>query len=455
MKKLALLTLMIACVAFVFVSCAGGGAGGVDIVINENDPTVVKDGSTLAPNTMVKFAWTDPNGNPVTCDVILEKDGVKVEEFEGVTEVLTGIREEGHYKAYIIPVNASGSRAAKIIRFTVNKMYEELYKEDSGRYQWVDVSEACYNAYLEEENAKIYFYKLEGKVVENINPENTNEMVYLTFVDSNSDGILDGLQEWTPGETRVPLTLPVFPTPWGLAVVKDIQYSDGAIKVITLIVAEGEDLGLLLSFNSPYVLAEVGLELNTLYSTLIMSDTYNSYPYLSYFEDNLYLSERYDSDTMPEFSLIEETNASESRGASITVNVTAPNVADFATLYNTEYMQIAVSYPASLTLDTVDFDNFVEGSKEFTSYKIIDDIWSDDKIVLLYRGLVPGADELSAVSDFFATLNFEAPDSAGNGEIGLAIDWDYTFAYGPMFRDNENKHVDGFIMDYEPLAVTW
>jgi len=166
MKKLALLTLMIACVAFVFVSCAGGGAGGVDIVINENDPTVVKDGSTLAPNTMVKFAWTDPNGNPVTCDVILEKDGVKVEEFEGVTEVLTGIREEGHYKAYIIPVNASGSRAAKIIRFTVNKMYEELYKEDSGRYQWVDVSEACYNAYLEEENAKIYFYKLEGKVVE-------------------------------------------------------------------------------------------------------------------------------------------------------------------------------------------------------------------------------------------------------------------------------------------------
>src|SRR6056297_440031 len=117
MKKLAWLTLMIACVAFVFVSCAGGGAGGVEIVINQNDPTVVKDGSTFAPNTIVKFAWTDPNGNPVTCDFILARDGETVEKYEGVTEVVTGVEEEGHYKAYIIPVAATGSRGIKTIRF--------------------------------------------------------------------------------------------------------------------------------------------------------------------------------------------------------------------------------------------------------------------------------------------------------------------------------------------------
>src|SRR6056297_2706811 len=140
MKKLAWLTLMIACVAFVFVSCAGGGAGGVEIVINQNDPTVVKDGSTLAPNTIVKFAWTDPNGNPVTCDFILERDGVTVEELEEVTEFETVIKEEGHYKAYIIPVVASGSRGIKTMSFTVNRMYEELYNSNHGLFYNDDLS---------------------------------------------------------------------------------------------------------------------------------------------------------------------------------------------------------------------------------------------------------------------------------------------------------------------------
>jgi len=167
MKKLALLTFMIACVAFVFVSCAGGGAGGEVIVIDDTDPTVVKDGSTLAPNSVVKFAWKDANGNPVTCNYVLTRNGEVVEEQDGVTEVVTAVTDEGHYTATFIPVSASGSRTVKTVRFTVNRMYEELYNSNHGLFFKEDVSQlfAAFNA-QGQETAEIAFYRLNQKVIE-------------------------------------------------------------------------------------------------------------------------------------------------------------------------------------------------------------------------------------------------------------------------------------------------
>ncbi|HRW35796.1 MAG TPA: hypothetical protein P5107_12150, partial [Thermotogota bacterium] len=138
MRKFALLALFVACVSFVLVSCAGA-AGGVEIIFDQNDPTAVKDGSVFAPNSLLKFAWSDPNGMPVACDFILEKDGQTVEERTDVTEVLLTVVEEGVYKAYFIPANSSGSRGIKIVHFTVNKMYEELYNSSHGLFFKEDV----------------------------------------------------------------------------------------------------------------------------------------------------------------------------------------------------------------------------------------------------------------------------------------------------------------------------
>jgi len=81
MKKLVMVFLFLLVIGFIFVSCAS--KGGIDIVIIQNDPTVVQDGSILTPNTMAKFAWTDINGHSVKCDFILEKNGEKLEERRG------------------------------------------------------------------------------------------------------------------------------------------------------------------------------------------------------------------------------------------------------------------------------------------------------------------------------------------------------------------------------------
>ena len=444
MKKITLLSLLIASVAFIFVSCAGGLVD-VEIIFDQNDPTVVKDGSTLAPHSVVKFAWTDTNGNPVACDFVLKKDGLIVEERNGVTEVITTVEEEGHYTATLVPANMSGARGAKTIRFTVNRMYEELYNSNHGLYFKEDVSQlfAAFNA-QGQETAEIAFYRLNQEIIEGTD-EVINTRERLNLVDSNDDGYLDSWEVVTAAEQ----IWYVFPTgtyasPYGTVKLNAIQYGKDNIRLVQAIL-DGPYTGYTLT--STWAL--VGLELNRPYTRYIDGGAAGAD-----YGKIIKLSERYDSDTIPEFSLLEETNAANSR-SNLTVDICAPNVADFGSIYNAKYMQVAVAYPTELTLASVDFGNFVPGSKEVCAYKVLE--YETENVALLYRGLVPGSDEEGLVTDFFAKLNFTTPEATGVGEVALtySVDDANRDAYGPLFRNDKNENLDGFVIDYEAIEVIW
>src|SRR6056297_1403340 len=177
MKKLIFILLLIAGLAIVLVSCSNGN-NGYKIILNQNDPTVIKDGSTLAPNSVVKFAWTDLAGNSVLCDFILERDGMVVEQLDDVREVITSVSEEGHYMASIMP---SGSRDVKSVTFIVNKLYEELYNSSHGLYFKDDVSD-LFKQFNDkgQEKAGIIFFRLGNEKIEGTNEIiNTSEGLHL------------------------------------------------------------------------------------------------------------------------------------------------------------------------------------------------------------------------------------------------------------------------------------
>src|SRR6056297_668152 len=187
MKKLIFISLLIAIVTIVLVSCTSGN-NGIEIILNQNDPTVVKDGSTLAPNSVVKFAWTDPAGNSVLCDFILERDGVVVERQEGVREVITSVSEEGHYMASIM---LSGSRDVKTVKFSVNKLYEELYNSSHGLYFKDDISD-LFKQFNDkgQEKAGIIFFRLGNEKIEGTN-EIINTSEGLNLIDTDGNGLYD------------------------------------------------------------------------------------------------------------------------------------------------------------------------------------------------------------------------------------------------------------------------
>ena len=194
------------------------------------------------------------------------------------------------------------------------------------------------------------------------------------------------------------------------------------------------------------LLAKVGLKQGVIYKAEIYSSGIGSDVHL------LELRERYDSDTKPEFSLSENKITSESRENNLSVNVEAANIARFATLYDTKYLQIAIAFPLSLTLESIEFGNFVDGKKEFTHYHILE--LNDKKVVILYRGLVKGQDESEEITDNFAVLHFSAQGN-GQGVVSLTQGSGYDFEYGPLFKDVDNKNVDGFIINYSDLELEW
>lgn len=443
MKKMIFICLLIVSVAFVFVSCTTGGADS-EIVLDQNDPTAVKDGSVFAPNSVVKFAWTNSNGLSVPCDFTLERDGVVVEQLHEVREVITSVREEGHYIAFIIPAAASDSRGIKTVQFSVNKLYGELYNSSHGLYFKDDVSD-LFKQFSEKgrEKAGIIFFRLGEKKIEGTN-ETINTSEALNLIDTDEDGLYDTWEVNPPyGQIWYEFSTGEFESARGLARYEYFLYGKDSIKLVASIV-DGPHTGDTITI--PW--AEVGLEINRPYTRLI-SGAGAGMDYGKIVK----ISERYDSDTVPEFSLMKESAATQKGGASITVDVVAPNAADFATLYNTKYMQVSVSYPANLTLAGVEFDNYVKEKNEVCSYKVLET--AGEKVVVLYRGLFEGMDEEVEISDCFAKLTFDTSEETGAGQIKLTYDETGKLLYGPLFRNDKNENVDGFVINYEPIEIAW
>lgn len=167
------------------------------------------------------------------------------------------------------------------------------------------------------------------------------------------------------------------------------------------------------------------------------------------------LRERYDSDSKPVFS-IEATPTSVSTGATFTVKVVGKNVADFAKLYDTRYMQLSLWKDSGITLESVDFSDFMDGFADVSAYNV------NDNSVTLYKGFTVDKDEPEEASDVFAVLTFKVNDDFDGSEISLGLAYegwwtgygDYVDLPNPIFRDKDNKALDGFVIDYVPVTVS-
>jgi hypothetical protein len=100
-------------------------------------------------------------------------------------------------------------------------------------------------------------------------------------------------------------------------------------------------------------------------------------------------------------------------------------------------------YDGLVDLIDVEFPNFMEDKKDFSSYRI-----NDDDQVEMYRGFVNGEDEADDAGFVYSVLYF-AIDGSLDGGI---FPYDLTFEY--FIRDEQNGTIDGIIVDNYIYAVS-
>lgn len=443
MKKVLLFSGLFALI-FLFISC-GVIPVDIGIQIDLSDPIALKDGSVVAPNSVVKLAWNAADGKKVEANVEVFLNNVKVKEFLNVTEAVFTVTEEGNYVAQIAAVGARANSAR--IAFSVNRLWEELYFSSNGLVQPDDIATIISQWVIDGKTPAIAYYRLgQNTVGDTDEVENARERIVL--VDDNEDGVYDRwevvsafAQQW--------VDLPIINTAYGTAVPNRIAYEEKEIRILNGLLIDGVYAGYTVNFNPNGILfASVGLDLNRPYTRGILSKENQAGGDWSYGKI-LKLRERYDSDTKPEFKfeLPEEIDVRD--GSSFVVDINAENVASFGNIYNTRYMQLAIEFSKNLAVDSVEFGNFMANLKDVCSYKVFEE--EDNNVLMIYRGFLDGTDEAEAVSDIFASITFEIVE-VEEGYVAFPYNH-YNEVYGieyiPLFKDTENKNVDGFVLDYE------
>ena len=92
------------------------------------------------------------------------------------------------------------------------------------------------------------------------------------------------------------------------------------------------------------------------------------------------------------------------------------------------------------------------GLSDISSYRVIYDEDEDLNILMIYRAFLDGADEPVATTPIFASINFETLDDEP-GFIVLSYIDEYGADVMPVFKDNQNKNVDGFVIDYDTVIL--
>lgn len=451
MRKALLVSTILLLLSLLFVSCATKGID-YGLVLDNSSPFSIREGGTYGPNSVLELAWKGLEGREIIADVSVMLNNVKIKEFFGVTKLTFTVEEEGSYVAIITAKGARGN--TKAVNFSVNRLWAESLSSFNGSSDGLFYFDTCSSLLrswvLNGHSPFIAFYGLEQNVIANVVPETENVRTRLTLVDTDDDGVYDAWQEVaTYAQQKIPLPVREDPT-YGLLVPHQLIYTTDRIEIWQWLILTGQYAGYLLNTAQPTLFASVGFELNWPYTRRL--DTYEEESNYAYGQI-IKLHALYDSDKVPMFSL-DVALGNPARDIAFTAVITAENVARFGQIYNTRYMQIPVFFSTNIAFRGITFDNFMPGLSDISSYRVIYDVINDEgedcNILMIYRGFLEGADEPVATTPVFASIDFETLDDEP-GFIAL----DYIDEYGadvmPVFKDNQNKNVDGFVIDYD----TW
>lgn len=402
----------------------------------------VSEGEEIAPKTLLTFKWVveDFEQDALNVSFVLEKDGVEIFSETSKSEATVVIEDEGHYVAKVIADDGK-NESIKEVNFKATNLKRELYNSSSG-IVYIDHNDL----FLETEgNIYVRFYKQYVSETD----EATYERLRLNLLDEDEDGVFDAWEE-LPGNRSdlqnwisIPATSNYYSTDWQFY--RFIYYED-KIDLVYLGVS-----GPYANYTLTMDFANVGFDLNVQYARYFDNDLLVAHD--AAYKD-FTLRERYDSDEIPLFKL-ETPETPVATGDTFTVVVKGENIPDFAKLYDTRYMQLTLWHGEGVTLENVEFGNFMEGYKDISGFN------SNEETVALYKGFITGEDETEAVSETFATLTFRVnEDFTGESvEFALAYEgwWDgysdYVDLPNPIFKDSENKALDGFRVDHASKLV--
>jgi len=447
MKKALLVSTVLLLLSLLFVSCT---VKGIDygLVIDNSSPYSIREGGAYAPHSVLELAWKGLDGRSILANVALMLNNVKVEEFFGVTELAFPVEEEGNYVAIITAMDARGN--TKAVNFSVNRLWAESLSSVNGSSDglfYTDTFGPTVGAWvLAGHNPFIAFYGLGQNVVNNVVPETENVRTRFTLVDNDDDDVYDAWEEVaTYAQQPVPIPTLTHPT-YGVCVPQQFVYTPSSIEIWSWRILTGQYAGYTLSGSGPSLFASVGLELNWPYTRRL--DTYEAEANYAYGQI-IKLHALYNSDEVPMFSL-DVALGNPARDVTFTAVVAAENVAQFGQIYNTRYMQLPVFFSNNLSFEGISFGNFMPGLSDVSSYRVFYDADLDCNVLMIYRAFLDGADEAVATTPFFAAIDFEVLDE----EEGF-VELNYVDGYGvditPLFKDNQNRNVDGFVIDYD----TW
>ena len=438
MRNFAILLFIFPVILLILNGC-GSGIISTFYHLNSN----IMDGSAVPPNSYIIISIKNGNGEIIPSTVELYKDGNLLGNFGPNEEHHLLVEDEGKYMA---KVKVENVKYEAELNFKVTKLEREIYL-DGGRF-YVDYSPGEIARYSSSV-VFVRFYKQDS--IDITSTETVQKRIRLRLVDTDGDGVFDLWQEvQTPQEQgwiEIPITINYQDYDWKLHA---FEYSEDWIYTIYT-----TDIGGIKYFLLSK-LASVGFNLNVYYARYVANDQIEN---SCYYYDSFILHERYDTDNKPIFKLVKTGNTNEELQPSdeFTINVAADNVREYANLYDVRFMKIAVKYSKGLILTGVDFGNFMEGMTDFHSYK------GGATSVILYRGFVYGDDEDEQLTANFAVLHFKvATDATPDSEYKVELVYEPWFdTYGgypdypnPLFKDESNSFVDGFIIDHEPVVIS-
>jgi hypothetical protein len=450
MKKAILVSMVLLLLSLFFVGCiVHQEPVDLELVIDNSSPTSLRDGATYAPNSVLELLWKNSEGEELFANVVLLLNGVQVNQALNVTNWTFTVEEEGNYTAVVTAVGARSN--TQRIAFAVNRLWAESLSSQVGLSEGLFYVDACGSLLapwvVAGHNPFIAFYGLDQNTIANVVPETENVRTRLALVDDDTDGVYDRwIQVAAFADQKMPIPTLNHPT-YGVCVPEQFVYTQTTIEIWNWRILAGQYAGYTFNFGQPVLYANVGFDLNWPYTRRL--DTFEAEANYTYGQI-LKLHALYDTGETPLFTL--EAPAANGSRAPFTVNVTAENVADFGTIYNTRYMQIPVFFDTNIQFMGIAWGNFMPGLKDACTYRLFYDAFLDCNVLMLYRAFLDGNDEGGVLTTDFVSLQFQALDTE-QGIISLRDVTDYGEDKVPQFKDTDNKNVDGFILDYTTTIV--